>query len=57
MKIERDSLLNLINHTVVKIYQDKDDYWVILFDNGSKIQFSSSAQIYDKFRNYFQECV
>ena len=57
MEIERDSLLNLISHTEVKIYQDKDYFWVILFDNGSKIRFSSSAQIYDKFRNYFQECV
>ena len=57
MKIERDSLLNLINHTVVKIYQDENDFWVILFDNGSKIQFSSSALIYDKHGNYFQECV
>ena len=57
MKIERDSLLNLINHTVVKIYQDENDFWVILFDNGSKIQFSSSALIYDKHGNYFQECI
>ena len=57
MKIERDSLLNLINHTVVKIYQDEDGYWVILFDNGSKIQFNSRAQVYDKLGNYFQECL
>ena len=57
MEIERDSLANLIGRMVVKIYQDENGYWVILFDNGSKIQFSPRAQVYDKLGNYFQECL